>query len=104
MSRVDAQLFRDHTNWQRNTVTLMVRQRMGTMWAYLLPDGTWRETEDGTSLAEIGITLPADAIEAIARAIQDFQGHASHADTEARVLREWLTVERARVDAALVKP
>jgi hypothetical protein len=49
----------------------------------------------------MGLLLPAEAVEAIARAVQEFQGHTSHADTEARVLREWLTVERARVDRAL---
>ena len=44
---------------------------------------------------------PIPAIEAIAVAIQEWQGHTSHADTEARVLREWLAAERKRVDRVL---
>ena len=71
---------------------------------YLNEKGEWVEVAEAAAKpADAGITLPPEAIEAIAVAIQKYQGHASHADTEAKVLREWLTVERARVDEVLRK-
>ena len=101
MSEYDAMLLREMADWQRNTTRLMVREKRGIRSAYLMEDGTWTDQEDGTALDRTGLILPAGSIEAIARAIQEFQGHASHADTEARILREWLAVEKARVDAVL---
>jgi hypothetical protein len=88
---------RDYIGWMRNTVRLIVQDGS----ALLMADGTWREFAEGESATDAGIVLPAAAVEAIAVAVADFQGHASHADTEARVLREWLAVEQRRVDAAL---
>jgi hypothetical protein len=69
--------------------------------AYLMPDGSWQTVAEGELIQDMGVLLPAGSIEAIAVAIAEYQGHTSHADTEARVLREWLAVERARVDKAL---
>lgn len=83
----------------RDVVTLAVRDN--DQRAYLMRDGNWMVVEEGTSSADMGIVLPSGAIEAIAVAIAEYQGHTSHADTEARVLREWLAVERGRVDRAL---
>lgn len=68
----------------------------------LLADGTWTTYPEGMKFADgAGLLLPAGAIEAIVVAIAEFQGHTSHADTEARVLREVLDVERRRVDLVL---
>lgn len=67
-------------------------------------DGTWQPFEEmGVITDDVGIVIPAGAVEALAVAIEEFQGHTSHADTEARVLREWLAVEQRRVDAMLDK-
>ena len=74
---------------------------------YLNEQGGWstfKQEDEGTEAKNAGIFLPRESIEAIAIAIQEFQGHTSHADTEAKVLREWLAVEQRRVDAALVRP
>lgn len=103
MRGFEARVIEDAMAWQRDVVWLAVRD--GDRHAYLMPDGTWTVNEDETAMpAEpIGIAMPKAAIEAIAVAIQQWQGHTSHADTEARVLREWLTVERERVDRVLVR-
>ena len=101
MSEFRAFIARD---WQRDVVRLMVSRRRGTHADHLMPDGSWRTVEEGSSSENEGIELPASSVEAIAVALQEFQGHTSHADTEARVLREWLAVEMARVDAALRRP
>lgn len=67
---------------------------------YLMRDGSWLSIEPGQDLKpdSVGILIPRPAVEAVARAIAEWQGHTSHADTEARVLREWLAAERERVD------
>ena len=69
-------------------------------------DGSWQPYEEqGLVNMDLGIVIPAGAVEALAVAIAEYQGHASHANTEAAVLREWLAVEQRRVDDALkVKP
>lgn len=83
-------------------VRLYVRQRFGTHMQWLSGDGVLHTIEEGTAPPETaGIVIPRAAVEAIAIAIEQWQGHASHADTEARVLREWLAVEQRRVDDAL---
>ena len=90
--------------WQRNTVRLMLMEPAGPGEnRVLMSDGTWAVSPETGSLEGAGIVLPAGAIEEIAKAIAEHQGHTSHADTEARVLREWLAVERGRVDALVGK-
>lgn len=69
--------------------------------AVLMPDGTWQAVESGTRV-ESGLLLPAESIEAIGEGIERWQGKANHAATESAVLREWLAVERGRVDRVLV--
>lgn len=101
MNDFDARIIEDIGTWNRDTVLLMVRRRERPFSTYLMRDGTWRAVAEGESLADPGIELPRAAIEAIVTAIGEWQGHTSHADTEARVLREWLAVERDRVDATL---
>ena len=101
MRGIEARIISESMNLATNTVRLLLRDPHGNRAAYLMPDGKWQEADEATSPEGMGLLLPAEAVEAIARAVQEFQGHTSHADTEARVLREWLTVERARVDRAL---
>jgi hypothetical protein len=68
---------------------------------YLRRDGSWEEAVEGAMMDDSGLVLPAECVEPLAVAIQEFQGHTSHADTEAKVLREWLAVEQARVNKVL---
>ena len=98
LERFEARIFEGPHLFDRNVVTLAVRDRN----AYLMRDGTWRVVPEGERLPDDhGVELPRAAIEAIAVAVQEWQGHTSHADTEARILREWLTVERDRTDRIL---
>lgn len=101
MRRADARVYAGPDSFVRNQVTLAVRDDNGY---YLMSDGTWRAFSEGEVATDMGIALPAHVIEAIGVAIQEWQGHTSHADTEARVLREWLAVERERVDRTLAVP
>ena len=75
----------------------------GGGWSTLTSDGrTWVRVEEGFAPTDdLGIVLPREAIEPLAQAIDKALGHASHADTESRILREWLAVEQRRVDEAL---
>jgi hypothetical protein len=98
---IEARVVAESTNWATGTVRLLVRDADRGRPSYLMEDGTWKEADEGTSPVGMGLILPAESVEAIARAVEEFQGHASHSDTEARVLREWLAVERGRVDLAL---
>lgn len=97
MNRFEAVILDGPHLWTMNQVTLAVREGD----SYLMRDGTWRIMEQDSSSEDGGILLPRGSIEAIAVAVQNWQGHASHADTEAKVLREWLAVEQARVERAL---
>jgi hypothetical protein len=94
-----ALVLRTWEDFARNTVRLLVQDSTG---AVLQEDGTWyRSPDEATSNGKAGVLLPMETVEAIAAAIAEFQGHTSHADTEARVLREWLAVERERVEQVL---
>lgn len=102
MSDYEARLLDDASSWGRNTVRIAVRRRVGNRIEFMMADGLWVSVDDGVlAPPDMGIEIPRAAIEAIAVGIQEWQGHTSHADTEARVLREWLAVERERVDRAL---
>lgn len=98
MDRFEARVMDGPHLWALNQVTLAVRDGE----SFLMSDGTWRVIPEGQTSEEVGIRVPRAAIEAIAVAVQEWQGHTSHADTEARVLREWLASERERVNSALL--
>jgi hypothetical protein len=85
---------------QRNEIRLVVaRNRHDGTHDYLMDDGTWLTVLDGEAGPRPpGILLPRSSLEVLAEAIAKWQGDASHAATEVRVLREWLDAERARVD------
>lgn len=100
MRGFDARVMVGSNMFARDVVLLAVRDN--DRQAYLMPDGNWSVLEEGVAV-DVGITLPAGAIEAIAVAIAEYQGHTSHADTEARVLREWLAIERVRVDLMITR-
>jgi hypothetical protein len=98
-----AYIVSDWTDPLGGVVTLHLARRDDWQFrTYLKSDGSFVKVAEGfTPPADIGIKLPAAAIEAITKGIEAYQGHTSHADTEARVLREWLAVEKGRVDEAL---
>jgi hypothetical protein len=100
MNGAAARIYDEPAFFDRNVVTLAIRDNGG---AFLLRDGTWYTGKEGEAVTDMGILLPRHVIEPIAVAIAEWQGHTSHADTEARVLREWLAVEQARVDRALLR-
>lgn len=88
-------------NWAPDRVLVKIGRFTSERTEFFMQDGTWVVVPDREVEPDSGLILPAGAIEALAVAIQEFQGHASHADTEARVLREWLATERFRVDSFL---
>lgn len=93
---------RDGNGWATRTVRLLVLDARPNGAEVLQSDGTWVSISEGSALPDdVGIVLPDEAVEAIAQAISEYQGYAGHAETETRVLREWLAVERARVDRSL---
>jgi len=65
----------------------------------LMRDGTWAEHNEMHVLPEdAGVELPREAIAAIHEAIKRYGGTLTDEGTEVKVLREWLEVERGRVD------
>ena len=94
---IKAHIIEDMEGWARGNVRLAI-MRDGTI---IMKDGTWGQVSEGATLQDAGIVLPRDTIEAVVQAITEWQGHVSHADTEARVLREWLASEKKRVDDLL---
>lgn len=97
--KYEAHIFDDPSMMARSTVRLAIASAHNT---FLMRDGSWSEQiEPGMTLEGVGIELPREAIEAVAEAIERWQGHTNHGDTEARVLREWLDSERKRVDRVL---
>jgi hypothetical protein len=64
-----------------------------------------KTVEDGVALGEeAGLLIPAESVEAIRLGIERWQGKAGNPAAEVAVLREWLAVERERVDRALGCP
>lgn len=104
---IRAQFIQEMTDFQRDRVRLAMREESYRGYRYLLADGTWSEWADPENRAgeklelEIGISLPSASLEALATALDEFRGTATHAPTAERILRESLDVERRRVDAAL---
>jgi hypothetical protein len=67
----------------------------------MLPGGLFVKVAEGTALQQPTLSIPAEAMESLVEAIGRWQGQPSHAKTEAAVLREWLGIERDRVDRLL---
>lgn len=107
MSGWKVRLIEDPGMFMSDSIRLVVYENIGFdagAQRILMADGSFKVfPNDGTQLdpGTYGIVLPKAAIEALAVGVQDWQGHTSHADTEARLLREFLAVESARVDKAL---
>src|SRR3989337_1344364 len=83
-----AHIFDEPRGFLHDTVRLIVRGPIGEVG---MADGTWTVIPEGEDIPEgAGWEFPRAAIEEIARAIADWQGDTSHADTEGRIFREWL--------------
>lgn len=101
---VRAYIARDVDDYFASNVRLHVVRRGLVEPQYLRADGAWAGAVEGQRMGDdSGLLLPADAVEALGVAVETFLGRASHANTEARVLREWLAVEQERVDRALAR-
>lgn len=103
---IKARVIDDAEMWRLDRVRIVVWETDGfDSRRFLQADGTWwtEALDEGTAPdpTRVGFVVPAEALEALAVAIQERQGHTSHADTEARVLREWLAVEQRRVDTLI---
>lgn len=70
--------------------------------AYITRAGNWVQAKEGERPTEdIGLVLPVESIIPIHDAIESHLGLALHSATESKVLREWLEVEKHRVDLML---
>ncbi len=100
---IRAYLARNYDDFLRKTVRLMIARRGAPGYEEVwMGGGIWRSIPEGTVTEEPpGVLLPLSAVDAIREAIEEFDGNKSHGATEAKVLREWLAVEQARVDKAL---
>lgn len=96
----EAIIVEDLEEVHRQTVRLVVVQREGPAAALLMGDGTWYRSPEATALPpeKPGLVLPRAAVETVRHAIETWQGAAGSPATEARILREWLELERSRVD------
>lgn len=71
----------------------------------LMANGTWERVPEGAEPAgEMGVTIPAAALPQIHDAIAAHLGNSVPTKAEVSVLREWLAVERGRVDKTLGAP
>lgn len=89
---------------QRNAVRLvLVDDRPDGRQGLLLSDGMWQTVDvvEAASSLDVGIVIPRSAVDAIVVAAAEYRGGAVHGQTEAAVLREWLSYERQRVDRVL---
>jgi hypothetical protein len=69
----------------------------------LMEDGTFTLVEADVHVDRAGIQLAYPALTAIFDALGEWKGLQSHQATETKVLREWLAVERARVDTLIAE-
>lgn len=100
----EAKIVEDLTEWQTDTVRIVVRRlRQWPEAEYLMSDGTWQVVGEDVQLdpMKVGIVLPAAAVGPVLEAFAKHHGDMGHSATEARILREWLASERGRVDAIL---
>lgn len=70
----------------------------------LQSDGSWRDHDESQHAvvrewSGDGLPIPIDALDAVAEALMKYLGNQLPSTAEVKVLREWLTSERERVDA-----
>ena len=92
----------DGESWLGGHVRLYLSERRADRIGYVTDTVlTLRTVGEDEIVPKSGILLPKAVIPALLEGIERWQGRTNHAATEAAVLREWLAVERARVDRAL---
>jgi hypothetical protein len=79
-------------------VRLYAEKIIGHDLAERLVDGQWVVGDPAAIPDTEGLLIPDLAVPAIFDAFAAYQGLATHQATEAKILREWLEVERGRVD------
>lgn len=87
-------------DWRLNTVRLLIVEEGPRGGRAVNEDGQWVEVHEAELLpSNAGILLPKASIAAILEAFREWQGRPKvDSTTEAAVLREWLKVEKDRVD------
>ena len=79
-------------------------RRRGTYVDVAMGDGTWHSVEEGSVMPEgAGIEIPGDVFEAVFQAFLEYKGFKTHDPTEVKVLREWLELEKGRVDTLMTR-
>lgn len=91
-------------DWRGSTVRVLIfREGAHGRYELLNRDGTATVVEPGTAPTDdAGFEIPRGALAAIGEACNRFMGELP-STAEVRVLREWLTVEKGRVDSLLKK-
>jgi hypothetical protein len=105
-------LFEGNDDFAMRRVRLYVDESFPGFQRVMLNDGTWHERSgaETTTVLPAGVAerahlfLPVQALEPLGEELERFLRGATHAATEAAVLREWLDVERGRVDDMLARP
>ena len=95
-----ARILESPSNWYLNTIRLMlVNETINNGAEIVMADGTVKYFPDLSVLSDdMGIVIPKSAVNAILEAFAEWQGRSSDSKTEVAVLREWLAVEKDRVD------
>src|SRR3990167_3652998 len=102
MSEWQALISEDGDDWLGGFVRLYLRERRFDRISYVTDTTlTLRAVGEDEVVPKSGVLLPKAVIPALAEGIERWQGRTNHAATEVAILREWLAVERARVDRAL---
>lgn len=93
VARVEEEFMKRH-------ITLRLAANGSGSGHYLMPDGNFKTVNEG-EIADDGLVLPNSSARAILKAFQDYVGIVSPSSQENKVLREWLDLEKERVDKIL---
>lgn len=104
MNEWKANVIQDPSLFITGQVRVLVGRERQDGFEYLLPGGgSWIDSFENATPPDaptVGFVVPAGALNALTEALVKHQGDSLPSAGEVRVLREWLAVERARVDAA----
>jgi len=88
----------------KDSFKLHVYRRWGSNVDIIQGDGTWVTVGEMQVAPEnSGIEFPMYLLDEIFEAFMQYKGLKTHDPTEVKVLREWLTVEKARVEDMIQK-
>jgi hypothetical protein len=89
-------------DWPMRGTRLYAARTVGHDLVERLVDGKWVVGQPDVAPEGEGLYIPEAALPAIFDAMSAYQGLATHQSTEAKILREWLEVEKGRVDRWLM--